>query len=112
MKKKRKARLFTGTASTAIIHKPVEPYASFVDAASEDDRKWFESHPGTDERIRDYMAGEFRSAVPPTDHRVIVHQIRPGTRIRTAASPEEVQLAESGVWVMSDAEMRIREIPE
>ncbi len=54
----------------------------FVELASEDDRVWFESHPGADVRIRPIVAGEFGERVTPRGAFVTVFQVRPGVRIR------------------------------
>lgn len=50
------------------------------DAASEDDRQWFEAHPKAKARVRPCVFGEI-----PTPHReypVLVRQIKPGMRMR------------------------------
>ena len=53
-----------------------------VELASEDDRLWFESHPGAEVRIRPIIAGEFGVHARPRSKVVTVFQIRPGVRIR------------------------------
>lgn len=107
MKKKRQRKGVVKT--TSIIHKPVEPYASLTDAASNDDKKWFEAHPGSDEYVRDYRAGEFREQVPPTDHRVLVRQLRTDMRIRIVVSPEDMQRMEQGIRITSPHEIKMRQ---
>jgi hypothetical protein len=53
-----------------------------VELASEDDRLWFESHPGAEVRIRPIVAGEFGDNIVPRGAVVTVFQVRPGMRIR------------------------------
>lgn len=111
-KNQRRNESFSQTIKPYVaLNPPTEPYASFTEAASENDRVWFENNPGEDQRIRDYMAGEFREQVPPTDYKVIVHQVKPGCRVRFLASPEMVEMANhQGIWVTNPVEMAIREV--
>jgi len=83
--KKRQQRFFAG------IEEPVEPYASAMDRASENDREWFVEHPQETYRVRPYIAGEFRDVVPPTNCRVLVEQIEEGYRARSVIGPEIVK---------------------
>jgi len=56
------------------------------DAASEDDRRWFEAHPNERQRIREPFPGELQAAVPPGHYvaGVAVIQLAPGVRARQA----------------------------
>jgi hypothetical protein len=48
-----------------ITRSETPPFAS-VDEAVADDRAWFEAHPDEDERIREFVPGEFGKAeLPP-----------------------------------------------
>jgi hypothetical protein len=70
------------------------PAIDAIDAASEDDRLWFEAHPRRQHRIRPYRPGE-----GPPDHQmpeprlgwrwfVVVRQIRAGVRMRLSFQAE------------------------
>jgi len=52
-----------------------------VDRASEHDRLWFEKHPGTSERTRPLIPGEFEGIEDEAGH-VDVLCVRPGVRAR------------------------------
>ena len=60
---------------------------SAIDRASEDDRVWFESHPGCDRRLRPRQPGEFGPAEDEIPFEmfpwVTVVQVAPGVRTRT-----------------------------
>lgn len=83
------------------IQTPVEPYASATDRASERDRIWFEEHPEAFQRVRDYIAGEFREEVPPIDHKILVTQIKPGVRARTSIPPVVVDMFYQGIVIFT-----------
>lgn len=65
-----------------------EPYTTIVNATSEEDRIWFEAHPGVAVRIRPAIAGELG---PPMDlytgKLTLVTQMQPGIRHRRIVDP-------------------------
>jgi hypothetical protein len=68
--------------------------APAIDAASEDDRLWFEAHPHRQYRIRPYRPGEgppdYQTPEPRLGWRwfVVVRQLRPGVRMRLSFQAE------------------------
>jgi len=71
-----------GRRIPAPITPPPEVSAA-IDRISENDREWFERHPGVDERIRLAAYGEFWPTFDSASVLyVIVMQVRPGFRLR------------------------------
>jgi len=70
------------------------PAVDALEAASEDDRLWFEAHPHRQHRIRPYMPGEgppgHPDPVPRPGHGlfVAVRQVKPGIRMRLSFDAE------------------------
>jgi hypothetical protein len=62
------------------------PHAPHVEeAVREDDRLWFDAHPGETERVRAFAEGEAAVDPPPAGHRwvaTVVRQLEPGVRTR------------------------------
>ncbi len=87
-----------------------QPYADMVDGASQQDRLWFEQHPGEDQYVRSYRAGEFKDLVPPTNMLVLVTKINENLRIRSVVPPDVADLARSGVRIFTPEELKIQEL--
>jgi hypothetical protein len=70
------------------------PVLDAIDAASEDDRLWFEAHPRRQHRIRPYRPGEgppgYETPQPRLGWRwfVVVRQLRAGVRMRLSFQAE------------------------
>jgi hypothetical protein len=88
-----------------------EPYDSAVLKAMETDRNWFAQHPGHDQYIRDYIAGEFEGSVPPRGYRVLVTQIHKTCRYRAMLSAAECERVESGVRFSTGLENLLKDFP-
>lgn len=62
-------------------------HSKAIDKASEDDRLWFEQHPGRSFRLRDAVPFEYNQQLPPAAEgvswRTVVLQIKPGVRSRS-----------------------------
>jgi hypothetical protein len=69
------------------MNEPPIVRSHLLDAASEDDRLWFERHAGRNHRIRAPIGGE-RAFLPPLQPGcswlVIIRQIRPGVRVKAS----------------------------
>lgn len=65
------------------IVEPPPEFAEAIDRASEGDRIWFELHPDAEYRERPPIDGEFWPHQFTRADFVLVHQIRPGFRVRT-----------------------------
>ena len=62
---------------------PPPEISAAIDRISENDRVWFEGHPGVDERIRLAESDEFWPTFDSVDIKyVIVRQVMPGFRLR------------------------------
>jgi hypothetical protein len=77
-----RAKRQRGRRIPAPITPPPEVSAA-IDRISENDREWFERHPGVDERIRLAAYGEFWPTFDSVNVKyVIVRQVMPGFRLR------------------------------
>ena len=69
-----------------LVRAPITPppeIAAAIDKISENDREWFDHHPGVDERIRLAASDEFWPAFDSRNVQyVIVRQVTPGFRLR------------------------------
>lgn len=64
-----------------------------AEAASEMDRKWFEDNPGEEFYVRALVPNEFPPASPGLNDSIVcvlVHQVKPGFRIRAAFERKKV----------------------
>lgn len=75
---------FLGTNLSPTTDSPPDVIPEIRDAASENDREWFEAHPERTCRVRHAIVGE----LPNGPRWVVVFQIEPGARIRTALQPD------------------------
>jgi hypothetical protein len=57
------------------------PYDELIDRVCNEDRIYFENHPGVDEYVREYVSGEFWPTAQKCKY-VKVVQIKPGIRMR------------------------------
>jgi hypothetical protein len=69
-----------------------DAWGDALEAASEDDRLWFEAHPHRQHRIRPYRPGEWPCHMPATHlgwhHFTAVRQVAPGVRMRLSFQAE------------------------
>lgn len=81
-----------------------------VEGACQQDRLWFEQHPGEDQYVRSYRAGEFKDLVSPTNMLVLVTKVNENIRIRKVVPPDVTDLVRSGVRIFTPDELKIQEL--